>query len=106
MCMTFGYNPQIIFCHFFHSLNLVIFGLNYYRSLWTLDTQCLIAGEIKTIGGGIRVPWTLFLVVINFGTPRVHPDRNIFVKIFSGEHAPAPLATVPLYIVTGLPTHL
>ena len=29
-CMTFGYNPQINFCHFFHSLNLVIFGLNYY----------------------------------------------------------------------------
>ena len=27
MCMTFGYNPQINFCH---SLNLVIFGLNYY----------------------------------------------------------------------------
>ena len=38
MCMTFGYNPQINFCHFFHSLNLVIFGLNYYKSLWTLDT--------------------------------------------------------------------
>ena len=55
MCMTFGYNPQINFCYFFHSLNLVIFGLNYYRSLWTLF-------EIKTIGGGIRVPWTLFLV--------------------------------------------
>ena len=25
-------------------------------------TQCLIAVEIKTIGGDIRVPWTLFLV--------------------------------------------
>ena len=22
ICMWFGYNPQIIFCHFFHSLNL------------------------------------------------------------------------------------
>ena len=61
MCMTFGYNPQINFCHFFHSLNLVIFGLNYYRSLWTLF-------EIKTIGGGIRVPWTLFLVFIKLST--------------------------------------
>ena len=30
MCMTFGYNPQINFCYFFHSLKLVIFGLNYY----------------------------------------------------------------------------
>ena len=27
MCMTFGYNPQINFCHFFQSLNLVNFGL-------------------------------------------------------------------------------
>ena len=31
-----------------------------------LYTQCLIAGEIKTIGGGIRVPWTLFLVKVVF----------------------------------------
>ena len=38
MCMTFGYNPQINFCHFFHSLNLVLLGLNYYWSLWTLGT--------------------------------------------------------------------
>ena len=62
MCMTFRYNPQINFCHFFHSLNLVIFGKWYPVHL--LYTQCLIAGEIKTIGGGIRVPWTLFLVLI------------------------------------------
>ena len=66
MCMTFGYNPQINFCHFFHSLNLVIFGLNYYRSLWTLF-------EIKTIGGGIRVPWTLFLVI----QPSLKPNKFI-----------------------------
>ena len=26
MCMMFGCNPQINFCHFSHSLNLVIFG--------------------------------------------------------------------------------
>ena len=38
MCMTFGYNPQIIFCHFFHSLNLVIFSL--YQSLYLrLDSK-------------------------------------------------------------------
>ena len=24
-CMWFGYNPQIIFCHFFRNLNLVFF---------------------------------------------------------------------------------
>ena len=34
MCMTFGYNPQINFCHFFHSLNLVNFGLNYKNNRW------------------------------------------------------------------------
>ena len=26
ICMWFGHNPQIIFCHFFHNLNLVIFS--------------------------------------------------------------------------------
>ena len=26
ICMWFGYNPLIIFCHFFHNLNLVIFS--------------------------------------------------------------------------------
>ena len=26
ICMWFGYNPWIIFCHFFHNLNLVIFS--------------------------------------------------------------------------------
>ena len=25
MCMLFGYNPGIIFCHFFRNLNLVFF---------------------------------------------------------------------------------
>ena len=91
MCMTFGYNPQIIFCHFFHSLNLVIFGFNYYRSLWTLDTQCLIAGEIKTIGGGIHVPWTLFLVVpetnliLLFTFECVHFAKFTFIIVFFRE---------------------
>ena len=27
MCMTFGCNPQINFCHFFSNLDLVILGL-------------------------------------------------------------------------------
>ena len=26
ICMWFGYNPQINFCHFFHNLNLVMFS--------------------------------------------------------------------------------
>ena len=36
MCMTFGYNPQINYCHFFHVLKLVFFGLKH------LDTGYLV----------------------------------------------------------------
>ena len=32
-CMTFGCYPQINFCNYFTSLNLVIFGLKAYRHL-------------------------------------------------------------------------
>ena len=32
MCMMFGCNPQINFCHFSHSLNLVIFGSTSARA--------------------------------------------------------------------------
>ena len=28
MCISFGYNPQIIFCHNYHKLNLAIFTAN------------------------------------------------------------------------------
>ena len=31
MCVTFGCNPQINFCHLFHSSDLVIFGLKAFR---------------------------------------------------------------------------
>ena len=32
ICMWFGYYPQIIFCHFFRKLNLVILDFLYYQS--------------------------------------------------------------------------
>ena len=32
ICIMFSCNPQIIFCHFFRSLNLVIFWLNFFQS--------------------------------------------------------------------------
>ena len=38
ICMWFGYIPWIIFCHFFHSLNLVIFFGNF--SGWIEGTLC------------------------------------------------------------------
>ena len=31
MCVLFGYNPQIIFYHFFHKMNLVIFTAKVNR---------------------------------------------------------------------------
>ena len=36
ICISFGYNPQITFCHFFHKLNLVIFT----ASEWIQDILC------------------------------------------------------------------
>ena len=66
MCMTFGYNPQINFCHFFHIFFRIQFVVCKWYPVHLLYTQCLIAGEIITIGGGIRVPWTLFLVELSF----------------------------------------
>ena len=47
MCMTFGYNPQINFCHFFHSLNLVIFWAQLLLKL--LDIRYLVSATPPTI---------------------------------------------------------
>ena len=38
ICMWFGYNPQIIFCHFFCKLNLAIFPTLSITNEWTGDT--------------------------------------------------------------------
>ena len=41
ICMWFGYNPWIIFCHFFHNLNLGIFsGILGHFSEWIEGTLC------------------------------------------------------------------
>ena len=40
MCMRFEYHPEIIFCHFFRKLNLVIFRRFYYQSEWIVGTLC------------------------------------------------------------------
>ena len=47
MCMTVGYNPQIIFCHFFHSLNLVIFWAQLLLKL--MDIRYLVSATPPTI---------------------------------------------------------
>ena len=40
ICMWFGYYPEIIFCHFFSNLNLVIFRRFYYQSEKIVGTLC------------------------------------------------------------------
>ena len=40
ICMWFGYNPQINFCHFFRNLNLAIFGHFDNESEWAVGTLC------------------------------------------------------------------
>ena len=47
MCMTFGYNPQISFCHFFYSLNLVIFWAQLLLKL--MDIRYLVSTTPPTI---------------------------------------------------------
>ena len=37
ICISFGYNPQIIFCRFIHNLNLVIF---WHFIEWIEGTLC------------------------------------------------------------------
>ena len=40
ICMWFGCNPWIIFCHFFHNLNLVIFFGHFSEIEWIEGTLC------------------------------------------------------------------
>ena len=47
MCMTFGYSAQINFCHFFNSLNLVIFGAQLLLKL--MDIRYLVSATPPTI---------------------------------------------------------
>ena len=47
MCMTYAYNPQINFCHFFHSLNLVIFWAQLLLKL--MDIRYLVSATPPTI---------------------------------------------------------
>ena len=41
MCMWFGYNPQIIFCHFFRNLNFVFFRHYNYQQDY-VDSMYLV----------------------------------------------------------------
>ena len=45
MCMAFCYNPQIIFCRFFRSLDLVISVLKAFRHLVNATPLTVLAGS-------------------------------------------------------------
>ena len=47
MCIYFGYNPCINFCHFFHFVNFVIF---WHQILWKcIDSGYLVSATLHTI---------------------------------------------------------
>ena len=52
MCMAFGYNPQIDFCHFFRNSNLVIFGLKAFRHCVSCERKSSysLAADVLLIG--------------------------------------------------------
>ena len=53
ICMWFGYYPEIIFCHFFCNLNLVIFKCFYYQSEKIVGTLC--AHLHSCFGHGLKI---------------------------------------------------
>ena len=53
ICMWFGYYPEIIFCHFFCNLNLVIFKCFYYQSEKIVGTLC--AQLHSCFGHGLKI---------------------------------------------------
>ena len=57
MCILLGYNPQIILCHFFHKMNLVIFEAKVNRYKVSCILSCFLIVNIfkdkhKVVGGG------------------------------------------------------
>ena len=53
ICMWFGYYPEIIFCHFYCNLNLVIFKCFYYQSEKIVGTLC--AQLHSCFGHGLKI---------------------------------------------------
>ena len=72
-----------------------IFVVCKWYPVHLLYTQCLIAGEIKTIGGGIRVPWTLFLVghVMHWLTDGPRRNKTCLRGFRQREHKPSLLSS-------------
>ena len=85
MCMRFGYNCYIIFCHFFNIGNLVIFHPQYIDNGYLLWAQLLLqfcTNRFETLyvfipppnfvcRGGVRGGYTVFMLSIR---PSVRPS--------------------------------
>ena len=93
MCMWFGYNCEIIFCHFFHFVILVIFlpqwidsgylvsatpHTNLYRSFWNLAH---VFSMVWRCACGLDI--ILALIFITFSTLRTlsFPDLGFYESV-------------------------
>ena len=65
MCILFGHNPQIIFRHFFHKMNLVIFCAQNEKILGILCMRHLLQ---------FYADWLENLQVFKSGSEDVHLD--------------------------------
>ena len=66
ICMRFGYNPQIIFYHFFHKLNLAIFqAVLLSEIVGTLCAQLLLQFYIDSFETSqVFWPWSKDMHVV------------------------------------------
>ena len=46
MCILFGYNPQIIFCHFFHKMNIIMFLAKMIRYKVSCVLSCFMIAHM------------------------------------------------------------
>ena len=93
MCMWFGYNCEIIFCHFFHFVNLVIFWPQWidsgylvsaiphpilYRSFWNLAH---VFSMVWKCACGLNI--ILALIFVTFSTLRTlsFPDLRFYESV-------------------------
>ena len=77
-----GFVP-VVFCPVGFCPSGVLSQWGFVLHSHLLYTHCLIAVEIKTIGGGIRVPWTLFLVSLHLHINLNFEDQVKIAKLMS-----------------------
>ena len=97
MCMWFGYNPGIIFCHFFHFVNFVIFwpqilwkciDSRYHVSATPYTTSCLsLFNFAHLFVHGLKMcMWFGFNPAVNF----CHFSTLLTLSFFAGATSTSP----------------